>query len=75
MHPDGVYNLIAAIINTAKKDYNKALKNDCPKSEYNSKASIEKFFNSEWLQFLTMGKANPEALIAQAKVGDYHVGF
>ena len=75
MRPDGVYNLIAAVINLAKRDYNKALKNDHPGSEYNSKASIEWFFNSDWLQFLTMGRADPEALMAQAKVGDYHVGL
>lgn len=71
MHPEGVFNLVAAIINLAKRDYHSALKNDSPKSEYNSKEALEYFFNSEWLQMLSMGRADPQLLMAQAKAGDY----
>ncbi len=71
MNKEGIYNLIAAVINQAKRDYHNALKKDVPTSEYNSKAAIEYFFNSEWLQLLSMGRADPELLMAQAKAGDY----
>lgn len=71
MHDEGMCNLIAAVINLAKKDYRRALVNDAPASEYNSKAALESFFNSEWLQMLSLGRANPETLMAQAKAGDY----
>lgn len=71
MHDEGVCNLIAAVVNLAKRDYHQALKTDSPKSEYNSKAALEYFFNSEWLQMLSMGRADPELLMAQAKAGDY----
>jgi hypothetical protein len=71
MHDEGMCNLIAAVINLAKKDYRRALVNDAPASEYNSKVALECFFNSEWLQMLSMGRANPETLMAPAKAGDY----
>lgn len=71
MHPEGVYNLVAAVINLAKRDYHNALKNSAPKSKYNSIDALEYFFNSEWLQMLSMGLANPEALMAQARAGDF----
>lgn len=71
MHPDGVYNLVAAVINLAKRDYHNALSNDSPKSEYNSKEALEYFFNSEWLQMLSMGRADPRQLMAQARAGDF----
>lgn len=71
MHHEGVFNLVAAIVNLAKRDYHRALKTDSPKSEYNSKEALEHFFNSEWLQMLSMGRADPQLLMAQAKAGDY----
>lgn len=71
MSTDGMYDLIAAIINLAKKDYRRALRHDFANSEYNSKEALERFFYGDWLQFLTMGRADPDALIAQAKAGDY----
>lgn len=71
MHDEGVCNLIAAVVNLAKRDYHKALESDSPMSEYNSKAALEYFFNSEWLQMLSMGRADPQLLMAQARAGDY----
>lgn len=71
MHTEGVFNLVAAVVNLAKRDYHKALSNDTPKSEYNSKEALEYFFNSEWLQILSMGRADPQQLMAQARAGDY----
>lgn len=71
MNIDGIYNLVAAVISLAKRDYYYACKNDSPNSEYNSKASLECFFNGEWLQMLSMGQANPEALMEQARRGDF----
>lgn len=71
MHPDGMYNLIAAVINLAKRDYHKAIKRGRPGNGYCSAAAIENFFYGDWIQFLTLGHANPESLIEQAKAGDY----
>lgn len=71
LNTEGVCNLIAAVITLAKRDYYTACKNDQPLSEYNSKAALENFFYSDWLQFLSLGRANPERLMAQAMSKDY----
>ena len=72
MHPDGMYKLIAAVINLAKRDYYRAMKHGSPSSGYCTTAAIENFFYGDWIQMLTLGQADPEMLIEQAKVGDYY---
>ena len=73
MDEDGVIKLIGSIIRLAKRDYYRACKHDSPASEYNSKATLESFFHSDWLQFLTLGRADPETLMAQARRREFGV--
>lgn len=71
MNPEGVCNLIEAIIDRAKRDYQKAIKKPNDRSEYENAAAIESFFHSEWFQWLTGGSVTGDEAIALARRGDY----
>lgn len=65
MCDEGVCNFVEAIIELAKKDYQKAYftENYKPKSEYESLSALEAFFNGELFQVLTnYGMSGSEAM-------------
>lgn len=74
LNDDGVCNLIEAIVDLAKCDYQKALsggKNTREWSEYESVTALEAFFHSEWFQQLTNYAMSGEEAIALARRGEY----
>lgn len=71
MDNEGMCNLIAAVVNLAKRDYYKATKGKAPAIGDRSKESLEAFFRSEWLQTLSLGRASASALMAQARRGEF----
>ncbi len=71
MNPDGVCNLVEAIIDRAKRDYQKAIKKPNDRSEYENAAAIESFFHSERFQWLTGGCVTGDEAIRMAKEEQY----
>ena len=73
MNTDGVCNIFEAIIDRAKRDYQKALSGEKVRewSEYESVTALEAFFHSEWFQQLTNYAMSGDEAIALARRGEY----
>ena len=73
LNDDGVCNLIEAIVDLAKCDYQKALSGEKVRewSEYESVTALEAFFHSEWFQQLTNYAMSGDEAIALARRAEY----